>query len=269
VFTHRAANLSVTIEPADGFLRTPREEQRTWWLYRAGEELVHELTYLDQLSERLVPGSERPTITSEWPTSSAHYGDGELVIQGQHVMQDWEAPLMRAMAAHVASAGGDVLEIGFGMGISASHILDFGVRSYTVLEANGDVAETFSDWQRRFPDTDTKLIPGAWQQTLPTLGLFDGILFDTYPTDEGEYLEHVVGDSTFAAHFFPHAATHLRPGGVFTYYSNEIDSLGRRHQRQLLEHFRSFSVEVVRDLQPPDDCHYWWSDSMAVVRAVR
>ena len=32
----------------------------------------------------------------------------------QEIMEDWQVPLMRVMAAHVAEAHGDVLEIGFG-----------------------------------------------------------------------------------------------------------------------------------------------------------
>jgi guanidinoacetate N-methyltransferase len=269
LFRHRSAKLAVTVEPADDFIRTPREAQRIWLLHRAGEELVDDLTHLDRISAGLVTGSDRPAIDGGWRDSDAHFAADELIIEGQQVMQDWEAPLMRAMATQVAAHGGDVLEIGFGMGISATYMQEIGVRSYTVLEANEDVAQAFATWQSRFPDAKTTLVLGAWQETLPALGFFDGIFFDTYPADENEYMEYVVGDVTFAAHFFPHAAAHLRPGGVFSYYSNEIDSLSRRHQRRLLEHFSSFSVEVVRDLEPPADCHYWWSNSMAVVRATK
>jgi guanidinoacetate N-methyltransferase len=269
VFRHRSAELAVTVEPADAFIRTPRPAQREWWLQRAGEELVDELTHLDRLSTNMVTGSDRPAIAGGWRDSDAHYAADELIIEGQQVMQDWEAPLMRAMAAQVAAGGGDILEIGFGMGISATYMQDIGIRSYTVLEANEDVAQAFADWQKTVPEADTKLILGPWQETLPALGLYDGIFFDTYPADETEYMQYVVEDVTFAAHFFAHAAAHLRPGGVFSYYSNEIDSLSRRHQRRLLEHFSGFSVEVVRGLVPPDDCTYWWSNSMAVVRAVR
>ena len=36
------------------------------------------------------------------------------------VMMNWEDPLMSASAAYVCEGGGDILEIGFGMGISAA-----------------------------------------------------------------------------------------------------------------------------------------------------
>ena len=37
-------------------------------------------------------------------------------------MMDWEDPLMSASAAYICEGGGDILEIGFGMGISAGYI---------------------------------------------------------------------------------------------------------------------------------------------------
>ena len=44
-------------------------------------------------------------------------------------------------------------------------------------------------------------------------------------------------------------------------------AISRWHQRHLLKNFRSFTVQVVEDLNPPPDCHYWWAPSMAVVCA--
>ncbi|MFI8460813.1 hypothetical protein [Kitasatospora sp. NPDC085464] len=266
----RTADFTITVDLTnDGFLRTPREEQHNWLVGRATEELAADLTHLDTVARRLVTGTDRPAIRNTWSDSRAEYDDSQLIIEDQQVMQDWETPLMAAMARCVTRGGGDVLELGFGMGISATRILREGVRSYTVIEANADVQERFADWAAARPGQEVRLVPGRWQDVLDGLGEFDGIFFDTYPADEEEYLAYVVDDVTFAAHFFPHAAAHLRPGGVFTYYSNEIDSLGRGHQRALLEHFSSFSVEVVRDLKPPADCHYWWADSMVVVKAIK
>ncbi len=82
-------------------------------------------------------------------------------------------------------------------------------------------------------------------------------------------MELLARSVTFAAHFFPAAAEHLRPGGVFTYLTGEIDSLSRAHQRLLLERFSSFRVQRVA-LRVPDDVRdAWWADSMAVVEAVK
>jgi guanidinoacetate N-methyltransferase len=251
------------------FVRTPRADQRNWLLERTLDEFTDELRHLDETARRLVTGSSRPEIRAEWAGSAAHYDDTQLVIEGQQVMQDWERPLMRALAAQVAGPDRDVLELGFGMGISATYLQELAVRSHTVIEANDEVVDRFERWRAGYPGHDIRLVRGHWQDVLGGLGEFDGVLFDTYPASEDEFVETVLDDVTFAAHFFPHAAAHLRPGGVFAYYTNEIDSVGRGHQRLLLEHFRSFTVELVRGLRPPEDCHYWWADSMAAVRATK
>ena len=51
-----------------------------------------------------------------------------------YVMMDWEDPLMSASAAYVCENGGDILEIGFGMGISANYIQSHTINSHTIIE---------------------------------------------------------------------------------------------------------------------------------------
>ncbi len=102
------------------------------------------------------------------------------------------------------------------------------------------------------------------------LGDFDGIFFHTAARTLAELAEATVDRVTYAEQFFETAAAHLRPGGVFTYLSNEIDSLGRAHQRLLLQHFSGFTVQRVDGLDIPDDTRdAWWARSMVVVAATR
>lgn len=260
--------LSLTIKE-EGFVEPPTPSQRNWVIARAMDELADDLIHLDQVTKRFVEGSVRAEIVEQWARSQARYDDSQLVIDGQQVMQDWERPYMEAMAEVVTQTHGDVLEIGFGMGISASYIQAMGVRSYTVIECNEGVRQQFETWRARYPGRDIRLVFGPWQDVIDTLGEFDGIFFDTYPLSEEEFDRYIVEDVTFARHFFAAAARHLKPGGVFTYYSNEIDSVSRRHQRALFEHFREISFRVCRPLFPPPDCNYWWADSMVVTRCVK
>jgi guanidinoacetate N-methyltransferase len=114
------------------------------------------------------------------------------------------------------------------------------------------------------------MVHGLWQDVLDDLGKFDGIFFHTYPLNESELVEQIGESTTFADHFFPHAAAHLVDGGIFTYLSNEVDSLSRQHQRLLFRHFRSIEIRIVDSLQIPGDVRdAWWSDSMATVKALR
>ena len=114
------------------------------------------------------------------------------------------------------------------------------------------------------------MIAGRWQDVTDQMGDYDAIFFHTYPMDEQEYIDHAVNSATFAEHFFAAAAVHLRAGGVFTYMTNEIDSLSRAHQRALFAHFSSIGLRVLPlpDL-PADIRDTWWAKSMVVVKAVK
>jgi len=252
----------------ESFIAAPRPEQRQWVTNRAVDELIEQLRYLDVVAPRYVGGATRREIpTGEWSGSTADYSQQELIIEDQQVMQDWEIPLMRRMANIAACGHGDVLEVGFGLGLSATFMQEAGVTSHTVVEYNEQVAAVARAWAAKRPDADITIVRGSWQEVVPSLGLFDGIFWDAFPTSEAEFDQYVLRDSTFAEAFFPLAAAHLRPGGVFTYYTNERESLSRRHQRSLLRYFRSFRLEVVAGMAPPPDCEYWWTDRMCVVTA--
>jgi guanidinoacetate N-methyltransferase len=245
---------------SDRFIRPPREAQRNWLLNRALNELVDELQHLDGIARGFVAGREQAGLPDRT----------QAVLHDEEIMEDWQIPVMEAMAEIVTGPHGDVLEVGFGRGISATMIQDAGVRSHTVVECNDDVVERFHRWRERYPGRDIRLIHGRWQDTIGALDRYDGIFFHTYPLNEEEYVEHVVRSVTFAESFFPTAAEHLRRDGVFTYLTNEGDSLSRAHQRLLFRHFREFALRRVSPLALPEDSRDdLWGDSMVVIRAVK
>lgn len=257
---------SVAVELLDdGFIAAPGgPHQRRKLVNRAVNELEEQLHHLDALAPRLVPGAAEPPdghpFPDDWRTARATYTDDELVIEGHEVMQAWEEPLMRVLAGNVAASGGDVLEIGFGMGISASILQDLGIRSHTIIEPNDDVAARFEAWRRGYPGREIRLLHGLWQEVSDRLEEYDGVLYDPYPVSAEDDL-----DSDEA--FFALAARVLRPTGVLSYYTDEIDSLSRGHQRSLLAHFGQVEISVLSGLAPPADCQYWAADSMVVVCA--
>lgn len=240
------------------FVRAPRELQREWLINQALDELRDDLQHLDGVARRFVPGQERHREREGFA-----YDD----YSAEEIMEDWQLPVMRAMAEEATASHGDVLEIGFGRGVSAEFLQEGGVRSHTVVEVDAGIVEHwFRPWRERHADADIRLLQGRWQDV--ELGSYDAIFFHAVPLDEEDFLAHMVEGVTFAEHFFPVAARHLKPGGVFTYMSTEIDSLARRHQRALLEHFASFSVRVVELTIPEDTRDAWWADRMVVVKAV-
>jgi guanidinoacetate N-methyltransferase len=233
------------------------------------DEFADDIHNLDAISRRFVTGEGRKEFPGEWETSPVHIDTSQLIIGGQEVMQDWQRPLMKAMSDIVSESHGDVLEIGFGMGISASYIQERGVRSHSIVECNDGVIRSFERWREALQEKKVTLIRGRWQDVVAELGVYDGILFDTYPTSQEEFDEYVVEHVTFAEPFFETAALCLKKGGVFTYYTNEADSFSRRHQRLLFKHFSSICLSVVKSLSPPKNNINWWVDSMVVVRAVK
>lgn len=244
----------------DDFIRPPRDSQRNWLLNNAIAEFADDLSAIARLAEKFVPGVDALQVEDR---TQAVLGDDDI-------MEDWQIPLMQAMAERVTERRGSVLEIGFGRGVASTMIQDCGVDSHTVIECNDSIVGRFHEWKKDFPQRDISLVHGLWQEVLGNLGLFDGIFFHTYPLNESEFIEQIAESTTFADHFFPHASQHLVEGGVFTYLSNEIDSLSRTHQRHLLRYFSSIELSVVEPLDlPVDSRDAWWADSMVVVKAVK
>lgn len=256
---HKSFELSLTIND-EAFIRPPRDAQRQWVVGRAVDEIVGELEHLDRIAPAFVPGSDTVRFADRT----------NIPLSDQEIMEDWQVPVMEVMARLATAGGGDVLEIGFGRGVSAEMIQKAGVRSHTIVECNDSVVARFSEWREHYADRDIHLIHGTWQDTTDQLESYDAVFFHTYPLNEDEYIDNVARSVTFAEHFFPTASAHLRSGGVFTYLTNEADSLSRAHQRLVFEYFRRMSLEVVGPLSPPQDSNdVLWGDSMVVIGAVK
>lgn len=244
----------------DQFINPPREAQKNWLLNKALSEFVDDLMHLDAASKHWVPGA---------PALPLH-DRSQQQLSDDNIMEDWQKPLMQAMAEVVTETHGDVLEVGFGLGVSATYIQALGVKSHTIIECNDSVVQRFHAWKAHYPNADIRLVHGTWQDTIETLDMYDGIFFHTYPLNEAEYLEYIGQSMTFAQHFFPTAAAHLRPGGIFTYLTNEIDSFSRAHQRLIFQYFSSMTLRVVAPLNLPQDVKdAWWADSMVVIKALK
>lgn len=244
----------------DDFIKPPREAQRNAVLNRAMKEFAADLEALHKETGNFVPGREYNVLNSDRQNR---------YLPAQEIMEDWLIPVMKSMATIVTENGGDILEIGFGRGISADFIQAHEISSHTVIECNDTVIPIFEQWKKQYPDRHIRFIHGLWQDTIRNLGQFDGVFFHTYPLNEDEYMNYVNGSITFAEHFFEHASRHLKKGGAFTYFSNEINSLSREHQRRLLEYFSSFTVKVVPLTLPQDVIDTWWADSIVVIKAIK
>ena len=256
----RSKDFEIALEiKNDSFIRPPKDSQRNSLLNNAISEFSDNLVTLNIQANSFVAGNTQISLSDRT----------QKILSDEDIMEDWQIPIMKRMAEFVTESHGNVLEIGFGRGIASTLIQEQKVQSHTIIECNDSVIERFNEWKQLFENRDIRIVHGLWQDTIAELELFDGILFHTYPLNEDEYMEYIHGKVTFAEHFFETAAKHLCSGGIFTYFSNEIDSLSRSHQRALFKHFSSTSIEII-DLDIPEDiADTWWANSMVMVKAVK
>ncbi len=247
--------------PDDGFIAAPTPEQRNWIINQG----------LREFADALNTGHARA------PEMNA--GGGPISVEGralaklddQDIMEDWQNPVMQAMADAVCRNGGDILEIGFGRGMSSTMIQNVRVASHTIIECNRHVIEDCERWKAGYPDRDIRIINSLWEDAVDGFSAdqtFDGIFFHTYPLSTDDLLESLASQATFAGNFFPAAQNLLKPGGKFSYFTNEADSLSRAHQRALLKYFDSFTISQVANLDiPPESRDAQWYFEMVIVEA--
>lgn len=109
---------------------------------------------------------------------------------GQQVMMQWERAYMETCVdALCIERHGRVLEIGFGLGYSATHVQTFGPTCHTIVECDAaglGAADAFAAAHAPY----VNVLRGTWQATLPELRgrQFDCVFFDDYPLPELEVL---------------------------------------------------------------------------------
>ena len=102
--------------------------------------------------------------------------DKIITDDSSEVMMNWEDPIMEKSAEYVCQSKGDILEIGFGMGICADYIQAEGVNSHTIVEIHPQIIEKLKTWAE---DKDNvTIVEGDWSSV--ELGTYDGIFIDTF-----------------------------------------------------------------------------------------
>ncbi|HEX4961654.1 MAG TPA: class I SAM-dependent methyltransferase [Thermoanaerobaculia bacterium] len=199
-----------------------------------------------------------PRDPRSWRDLPAKLSSERLEIAGHPVMESWEGEYMKRLASIAASKPRRILEVGFGMGISAGFIQNYEIKEHVIIEANREVYDMLISFAKEV-DQKVRPILGFWQDVTPTLPdeSFSSILFDTYPLSEQE-----IHRNHFA--FFSEAHRLLEKGGIFTYYSDEATGFSRSHRRALMRAgFRDIQ-DALCPVTPPPDCRYWKHDTLLV-----
>tara|TARA_E500000305_G_scaffold99621_1_gene91915 strand:+ start:102 stop:662 length:561 start_codon:yes stop_codon:yes gene_type:complete len=100
---------------------------------------------------------------------------------GSEVMMSWEDSLMSASAAYITQNGGDILEIGFGMGISAGYMHSHSINSHTIVENHPEIIPKAVEWASN--KSNVTIVSQSWYDVRNSLGQFDGIFYDSYGDD--------------------------------------------------------------------------------------
>ena len=141
---------------------------------------------------------------------------------GAEVMMSWETSIMEKSAEYISHNNGDVLEIGFGMGVCADYIQAQGVNTHTIIEIHPQILESLSAWAS--DKSNVTIIEGDWAN-LSLTDTYDGIFIDTY------------GDDNWNS-FKDFAIARSKPGAKITYWNN--------FEEELNEHsFNSISFESI------------------------
>jgi len=121
------------------------------------------------------------------------------------VMMNWEDSLMSASAAYVCKGGGDILEIGFGMGISAGYMHSHSISSHTIIENHPEIIPKAQAWASG--KSNVTIITGSWYDVKDSLSTYDGVFYDTFGDDD-------------MIHFSASLSSLVKKGGVATWWNN-------------------------------------------------
>eukprot|EP01125_Pyxidicula_operculata_P011843 TRINITY_DN3877_c0_g1_i2.p1 TRINITY_DN3877_c0_g1~~TRINITY_DN3877_c0_g1_i2.p1 ORF type:complete len:366 (-),score=80.04 TRINITY_DN3877_c0_g1_i2:64-999(-) len=152
-------------------------------------------------------------------------GDKLVDFEGNGVMMGWEKPLMVLHAKEICENAyshypsslseeestmygcGDILNVGFGLGLIDDEIQKFKPRSHTIIEAHPDVYKHMLNlgWDKK---PGVRILFGRWQDVVGDLTQYDGIFFDTF----GEFYEDL-------REFQQVLPDILKPSGVYSFFN--------------------------------------------------
>jgi hypothetical protein len=92
----------------------------------------------------------------------------------------WEKHYIEALIDALHPSG-RALEVGFGLGYSATRIQTYQPQTLTIIESDPEAAKRAIQWASQY--SNVSVIQETWQNTLPKLGHFDAIFFNDSPLE--------------------------------------------------------------------------------------
>ena len=171
------------------------------------------------------------------------FEDTQIIVDYDYqVMMSWETPIMEKSAEYICQSKGDILAIGFGMGICSDYIQAQGVSSHTIVEIHPQIISRLNAWASG--KSNVTVVEGDWNSV--SLSTYDGIFLDTY------------GDKNLD-NFKSFATSKGRAGAKVTYWNNHV---GERNTHS----FDNISFEQVS--VTPIDNKYFTSNTYYMPKVV-
>ena len=108
--------------------------------------------------------------------------DTGSTFYSSEIMMDWEHPIMSASAAYITENGGDILEVGFGMGIASGYIQSHSISSHTIVENHPQIIPKAVEWASG--KSNVTIVSQSWYDVKDSIGTFDGVFYDTFGDDD-------------------------------------------------------------------------------------
>jgi len=154
----------------------------------------------------------------QYINSELVYEDDFLLDErGVVIMCTYEEPIMKIAAEIVANNGGDILNIGFGLGIIDHFIQLKNPKSHTIIEPH---KQLFNEALKNGWNINVEMINEPWSIAVDSFikegRKFDGIYYDT-----NNQLMYNSSDESFS-NFVEKLKYILKENGVFSYFLNSV-----------------------------------------------
>ena len=181
------------------------------------------------------------------------HGKEILLKDNKHqVMMEWEKPYMEACIDKLQPKG-DVLEIGFGMGYSATRIQKYKPKSHTIIEMDPTVIERLKEWAKDYDNII--IVEGTWQEKIHNLGTFDEIFMDDSPLNEpkNDFERKLIVDR-FPMFLDICLYSHTNQNAKISAYIHSPDGT---FTKRMMERPTIKYEEYHIDIDVPDNCNYY------------
>ena len=156
-----------------------------------------------------------------------------LDSNGSAIMMGWEKGIMEESASIICKNGGDILNVGFGLGFIDTYIQTHNISTHWIIESHPDVQRKIIEdgWLKK---PNVKVIFKPWQEIIHYLPKFDGIYFDTWLESQKEFDENVINL--------------LKPKGIYSFFNNPnegtIGNIATRSYNILKDNFNITTTQI-------------------------